>query len=147
MKRVIDGKTYNTDTATIVATYNYEDRDGYDTDVVIYLTKGGALFAVHTWEVPDPNGDRGTRTKTYFEALSREQVQKLMTTEQMEIHNEEALTLPPEAVDEVEEGATIYMRLPKALKAKIDEAATAAGVSTNSWMLRCAESCVARADA
>jgi predicted HicB family RNase H-like nuclease len=142
MKRVIDGRTYNTLTATTVASYSYEDRDGYDTEAVVYQTMGGAFFAVHTWEVPDPAGDRGVKAKAYFEALSREEVQKLVETEQMEIHNEEALTLPPEAEAEREAGATIYVRVPESLKARVDEAAKAANVSTNAWMLRCAEHCL-----
>jgi predicted HicB family RNase H-like nuclease len=150
MKRIIDGKTYNTDTATTVARYEYEDRNGYETEATIYVTKGGAFFAVHEWEVPDPNSYRGeeTKTKTYAEALSRAEVDRLVATEKdLEIFNEKALALPPEAVTEEEAGATIYVRVPEALKAKVDEAASGAGTSINAWALRCFEACLARSNA
>ena len=35
MKRVIDGKSYNTDTATIVAKWEYKDQDDYDTEATL----------------------------------------------------------------------------------------------------------------
>jgi hypothetical protein len=147
MKRIIDGKTYNTDTATIVARYSYEDHNGYEVEATLYQTKGGAFFAVHEWEVPDPYDHDGTKTKTFAEALSRDEIDRMVArTMDLEIVNEKALALPPEASDEAEDGATIYMRLPKALKAKIDEAARTANLSINAWMLRCCESCVSRTD-
>jgi predicted HicB family RNase H-like nuclease len=148
MKRVIEGKTYNTDTATMIARYDYVDQNGYDTDVTVYQTKGGAFFAVHEWEVIIHNvyDHDEKKTKVYVEALSRDEVQRLVEKENLEILNDRALTLPPEAVDEPEKGATIYVRVPETLKAKVDEAAETAGVSTNAWALRCFESCLTRAD-
>jgi predicted HicB family RNase H-like nuclease len=148
MKRVIEGKTYNTDTAIKVALYQYEDHDGYDTEATIYLTRGGAFFAVHTWDVKVHDGFGGleTKNKVYVEALSREEVDKLVETENMEIVNEKALTLPPEAVSEAEAAATIYVRVPEALKARVDEAAEKANASINAWALRCFEACLARVD-
>ena len=44
MKRVIEGKTYNTDTATVVARYEYTDDDEYEVEATVYVTKGGASF-------------------------------------------------------------------------------------------------------
>jgi hypothetical protein len=149
MKTVIDGKTYNTDTSTTVASYSYEDGDGYDTEAVVYLNRGGAYFAVHTWDVTTGDVRRGeereTKTKTFVEVLSRAEIDRLVATENLTVHNERALTLPPEATAEDEASATIFVRVPEALKAKVDEAASTAGVSINAWALRCFEACLAKA--
>jgi hypothetical protein len=144
MKRVIDGKTYNTDTATTVARWNYVDHDGYDTEATLFQTKGGAFFAVHVWEVTvsDAIGCRETKLKTYVEVLSRDDVEKRKTTEDFEVLNEEALgELPPEAAEEEEKGATIFVRVPEALKAVAEAAARKADLSLNSWVMRCIENC------
>lgn len=50
---------------------------------------------------------------------------------------------PPEATAEPEPGATIYIRVPMALKKSVDEAARAANVSSNVWAMRCLEKCLA----
>jgi hypothetical protein len=65
-KRVIDGKTCNTDTATVVARGKYEDQNGYNSEGTLYQTRGGAFFLVHLWTV---EGDVGGRPKVYFEAM------------------------------------------------------------------------------
>jgi hypothetical protein len=49
---------------------------------------------------------------------------------------------PPEATAEPEPGATIYIRVPMALKRSVDEAARAANLSSNVWVMR---SCCAMA--
>ena len=49
---------------------------------------------------------------------------------------------PPEAEAEAEAGATIYIRVPAALKRRVDEAAKAEGVSGNLWAMRCIERCL-----
>ena len=57
MKRVIEGKTYNTDTATIVASYEYTDEKENEVTVGLYQTRGGTFFGVHSWVEEDSEGD------------------------------------------------------------------------------------------
>ena len=145
MKRVIEGKTYNTFTAAVVARWEYKDTNDYDTDAVLYLTKGGAFFAVHEWKVWDDDVGE-PRTKTYFETMSREEVGRLVErAENLEVVDENALQLPPEAIDETEPGATIYVRVPAPLKNRVDAAAAGAKLSTNAWVMRCLENCLSAA--
>jgi hypothetical protein len=137
MKRVIGGKSYNTDTATVIASWEYKDGDGYDTEAELYRTKGGAFFAVHEWVV-----EEGI-VKVYFEEMTRAEVDRLVErTDNLEIYDEQILAAPPEAEAEEEEGSTIYGRVPTSLKARIEADAKAKGLSVNAWLIRCAERCL-----
>lgn len=49
---------------------------------------------------------------------------------------------PPEASAEREDAATIYMRVPKALKTRLESAASDAKLSGNVWAMRCIERCL-----
>ena len=74
--------------------------------------------------------------------MSRADIEKRKTTEDFEVLNEEALgELPPEAAEEEEKGATIFVRVPEALKAVAEAAARKADLSLNSWVMRCIENC------
>ena len=46
---------------------------------------------------------------------------------------------PPEAQAEAEPGATLYLRLPASLKARVEEAAEEAKLSTNAWCMKVLE--------
>lgn len=147
MKRVIDGKTYNTDTSTVVARYEYEDDKGYEVEATVYQTKGGAFFIVHEWQTGrrTPSGDWETIAKCDVEATSREELERMINRgDNLEIIDERALSLPPEAEEEPEPVATAYLRLPPALKNRIEVAAAEAGVSLNAWAIRCFEACCDR---
>jgi hypothetical protein len=135
MKRVIEGVTYNTDTATVVARWEYKDQDDYNTDATLYRTRGGAFFIVHEWTVDE-------REKVYFEASTREQVQRLVErTDNLAILDEDILADPPEAAEEASPSATLYVRLPTALKDRLDVLAKNDGLSVNAWAMRCVERC------
>jgi hypothetical protein len=139
MKRVIDGKTYNTDTATLVARYQYVGDRNRDTEANVYLTPGGAFFILHSW-------DDGGREKNYMETITRDDLVSFMANatkdDNFDIIDEAALTPPPEAEAEAEPSATVYVRVPASLKKRVDEAASEAKLSGNSYMLRCMEECL-----
>lgn len=136
MKRVIDGLTYNTDTAAVAARYEYVDEKGYDVEATIYCNRGGALFIVHKWAP-------GDQWRYHFEPTTRDEIQRLIEKgTQIEIVDEAILSEPPEAVAETEKGATIYIRVPASLKRRVDEAADADGLSGNVWAMRCVERCL-----
>ncbi len=140
MKRIVAGKTYNTDTSARVAKYQYKDDADRDVEANVYVNKGGAFFIVHEWE-----GDDGAK-KVYFESSTRKNITDLMAKEKFidnfEIVDEKALEPPPEATTEEEPGATVYVRVPISLKQRVDEAAADAKLSGNSYMLRCMEHCL-----
>ena len=136
MKRIIDGQTYNTDTSTIVARYEYKDDKGYDTEATLYQTRGGAFFLVHKWAVDD-------LWKFHFEAMTRDEVSRLVErTDNLEIVDEGAINEPPEAEAEAEPSATLYIRVPASLKKRVDDAAKESKVSGNVWAMRCVERCL-----
>jgi HicB family len=143
MKRIIDGKTYNTDTATSVARYEYENDSGHEVEATVFINKGGAFFVVHEWETPATQ-DRDGITKHYFEAITRDELDRLITRkgESIEIIDESIFELPPETTAESEPSATIYIRVPASLKRRADAAAAAAKLSTNAYAMRCLESCL-----
>jgi predicted HicB family RNase H-like nuclease len=141
MKRVIDGKTYNTNTASVVARYDYQDDNGYEVEARIYITKGGAFFIVHAWEVPE-SLNRDAFSKHYVEAISRDELDRLVVRQNLEIVDESVVQPPPEATAEVESAATIYVRVPAPLKRRVDEAAAGARLSANAWVMRCLETCL-----
>lgn len=135
MKRIIDGVTYNTDTATPAATWEYENHDGYETTATLYQTRGGAFFIVHEWTV---NG----KAKVYFESTSRDEVTKLIERgNQIAILNEEILEDPPEAAEESTPGSTLYIRVPATLKTRLENLASEQNISLNAWTMRCVERC------
>lgn len=140
MKRVIDGKTYNTDTSTVVGRYEYKNQNENDVEATVYLNKGGAFFILHQWQV---EFEETVRSKHYMEAVTRAELEALVTDmDNFEIVDDEALQSPPEAGAEPEPGATIYLRVPASLKKRVDDAAARSSLSANSWALRCLENCL-----
>jgi len=136
MKRIINGVTYNTDTSAVVARYEYQDDHTRDVEATVYQTRGGAFFIVHSW---DQDGDQ----KHYFEGTTRQNLDRLVTEQDgLEIVDEGILQSPPEAAAETKPGATIFVRVPAALKQRLDEEARAEGQSTNTYALRCFERCL-----
>jgi hypothetical protein len=144
MKRVIDGVTYNTDTSTHVATARwngYRQTDWRNEMPIefegdLYLSRGGAFFVVIT----EPENEE---TRPVFEPMSREQAEKWVMEGDVELFDESVFTAPPEATGEGETEATIYIRLPRPLKERIETAAQGEGVSLNAWVMRCVERCAA----
>lgn len=142
MKWIIEGRTYNTDTAAIVGDYSYTDDFNREVEGRLYVTPGGAFFAVLETRVREGHE---TRTKTSVEPLTRDDVEALTKRrEGFRVIDEEALKAPPEAEAEVEPGATLYVRLPASLKKRVDAKAAAENLSANSWALRCLERCLDR---
>ena len=135
MKRIIDGKTYNTETATKVA-FAKVDQPYLETDEehTLYMTRGGAFF-VHIRD-PDENQDD-------IEILTEKKAQEWLLEGEVEVYNS-PFPDPPEAAAEEpsKPEATIFIRVPQSLKRKIDATAKAAGQSVNAWAMRCLEKCL-----
>jgi predicted HicB family RNase H-like nuclease len=147
MKRIVDGLTYNTDTSTLLARAEWEPNQwspysGAECEGELYQTRGGAFFLVTTIHIPEDR-ERGLepRDKVEFAAMTAERAQAWMLEGDVEVYRN-PFEEPPEAEAEPEGGATIYIRVPAALKRDVDEAAQEAKVSVNVWAMRCLERCL-----
>jgi hypothetical protein len=146
MKRIVDGVTYNTETATLLATSTwtlqnqYSPHYGAECDGELYQTRGGAFFVITTIHTSDRDGEK--IDKFECQPLSAEKANRWILDGDVEIiHN--PFDEPPEAEAEAEPSSTIYVRVPPALKHQVEQAAATSGVSVNIFALRCLERCVA----
>ena len=157
-KRIINGQTYNTDTATLIAQaeQDFHDRDTFQltehAEVKIYQTRGGAFF-LHTFSRSfrnDRNGVLQPKEDNVFEPMTREEVEEWVENAGYLDYEIELLSPtigdPPEAIAEAEAvpASSIYVRMPTSLKVQIEEVAAANNLSINAWAVRCMETCLAR---
>ena len=144
MKRIIHGVSYNTETSTAIAKYEYEGADPSEGDgfEVLYQTRGGAFFTHgHRRTVtPDEEASTGHRVREIdsFTPMTRDEAQDWIMTGNVEVFSDIFGELP-EAAEEVNPESTIYVRVPTSLKDRIEAAAKAAGQSVNAWAIRCLE--------
>ncbi len=128
MKRIIEGKTYNTETSTIIATW-------HGNQSILFVTRGGAFFIT-----------KNEDGETYFRAVDRDEAEQWARGEmgQVELHNADIFSEPPEAAaeDPAKPESTIYVRVPQSLKQSADAAAAQSGQSVNAWVMRCIEGCL-----
>jgi hypothetical protein len=115
----------------------------FGTDV-LYQTRGGAFFlhkekTKHEWD--EGEREHVKRVRHEFVRLSPEEASKWLLEGDVEVINN-PFDDPPEASAEAEPGATLYIRVPAALKRRVDEAAANAKVSGNVWAMRCVERCL-----
>ncbi len=153
MKRIINGVAYNTETSTKVARSEYDNtsQGGPRGEQVLYQTRGGAFF-LHTFEVSahkDRDGEWQERESNDFEVMLRDEAQQwVMNAGQVELLGNVFGDPPEAAADEsAVPNATIYARVPLALKSQVEASAKAAGLSVNSFLIRCMETCAATARA
>jgi predicted HicB family RNase H-like nuclease len=146
VKKVIDGVTYNTATSTQLATSEFENDDGHNVEAALYQTRGGAFFelAIETWGARHADGEWEERTRSTVNPLSPEEAHKWVLQGEVELMSagEEVFGEPPEAEAEATASATIYLRVPAALKQRIERVAKKADQSVNVWAMRCLENCM-----
>jgi hypothetical protein len=154
IKQVIDGKTYNTETARCLATvdllgYRTDERGRFTTNTPttsLYETRGGAYFLIRDYDPagffaePDLVGQfrihhRGVIPLKRKEALGWAESKGLDSDKVEEMFGKAA-----EAGDQT---GAILLRVPQTLKLAIEKSAAVAGVSTNTWLMRCAERAIA----
>jgi predicted HicB family RNase H-like nuclease len=138
-KRIIDGVTYNTDTSTLIAQSEYEvdyKRERAECFGQLYQTRGGAFF-VHERIDTEAEYD-GDRYHDRFEPMTTAEAEKWILTGETEVFVN-PFAEPPEAQAEAEPAATLYLRLPATLKARVEEAAEEAKLSLNAWAMKALE--------
>lgn len=142
MKRIINGVTYNTDTATRVARSEWNVNNDTEAVGTLYQTKGGGFF-VHI-ETTEDRGENLVR-KHEFEPMTRDEAQAWVLEGQVELLADNVFPEPPEPdAEEAPATTTVYLRIPSSLKQRAEAAAKAGGQSLNSWALRCMERCLER---
>jgi antitoxin VapB len=142
MKRIIDSVTYNTATATVLArSERHDPQENVERELTLYQTLGGAFFldrATTHYRRTETIEDRMRRLPTTlheFEPLTAEQARRWLLESQAEIfHN--PFGDPPEAAGEAAPAATVYLRVPAALKDRLEAGAKAQTQSLNAWAIR-----------
>jgi HicB family len=160
VKKIIDGKAYNTETARLLATAPLNGRkidenrpgvivtgsEGIVGESKLYETPGGAFFLVREFGdgvIPDPDyiGKLFSPVTDGIWPLSRKQAFAWAESKQLDIDKLESIFGKiPEAG---EKSGSMLLRLPKSLKGAIDQAAANADQSANSWAMHCLERCTA----
>jgi hypothetical protein len=142
MKRIIDGKAYNTDSATIMAMGTWkDDSQGIVIETTVYKNRAGSYFAVedHEQTYRDRDGEAQTRTWSEWKVLEDEPAaEKFCQNNQVTIY--QGFDAVPEAGD-MSETETIYVRVPRVLKLAVEAKAKTENVSINTFAMRCLESC------
>ena len=131
-KRIIDGKTYNTETATQIAGWSGDDGP-YERGSFLYQTRFGAFFA---YEYLDGSGEDDFER---MEPLTPEQARAWL-----EKNASYDVALIERLFGEMPEdgsGETKFtLRMPDSLRDRLAERAKANRQSLNAWIVRCLES-------
>ncbi|HEU0082275.1 MAG TPA: toxin-antitoxin system HicB family antitoxin [Bradyrhizobium sp.] len=134
-KRIIDGKTYNTETATQIIGWS-QDEGPYEHGRYLYQTRFGAFFAYSYVDGADEN--------------DYEKIEPL-TPEDARAWLEKNASYRPDLIEqffgqmpEAGSGEIKYtLRLPESLRDRLAALAKANQQSLNAWMIRCLENCAA----
>ena len=132
MKRIINGKSYNTETSALIAEWEGASLfDGGLIEYQLYQNRAGAFFVV-TYEHP-----RGCDYEIGMRLVSRDEAAALALPSLGTIYNEAAL------VDDAEAAiSTLPLRLPAGLKRQVEGVARKSGSSLNAWIMRAVEGAV-----
>jgi hypothetical protein len=125
-KRIIGGKTYNTETSTLLAEYETE----YGAIEMLFKTRHGAYFIYG--EYPSEREEQQVRPLEPADAQSW--MEQCCTAERLEAEFGEM----PEAGDEE---ARFTLRIPETLRKRVALIAETNDQSLNAWILRCLERC------
>lgn len=138
-KRIIDGKTYNTETATQIAGWGGGDGP-YESGRYLFQTRFGAFFAY-----------------TYLDGTDEEDHETIvpLTPEEARAWLEEHESYNPDLIErlfgqmpEAGAGEVKYtLRMPESLRERLAQRAKDNQQSLNAWIVRCLESCAAGAPA
>jgi len=148
MRRIVNGRTYDTGASTLVAKSEYDDRDnlrypGLEGELSLFQTPAGAYFLLDAFRFrrKDRQGGWEIVQSAEITPLDRERAQRwLLETEEVRpIAIGGDLALPPDERGEIGGSAVIVLRLSPLAKRNIELAARAAGLSVNAYGLRCAE--------
>jgi len=134
-KRIIDGKTYNTETATQIAGWCSDDGP-YERGSFVYQTRFGVFFA---YEYLDGSGEDDFER---IEPLTPEQARTWL--EKNASYDVALIERLFGEMPEAGSGETKFtLRMPDSLRDRLAQRAKANHQSLNAWIVRCLESCAA----
>jgi len=133
IKRIIDGKTYNTETATLIEGRD-ENEHHYDTGEFLYQSRFGAFFIYR-----------------YLSGIDEEDYNTIVpiTPEQAREWLEKNYSYQPELIEKLfgempEAGSgevKFTLRMPESLRDRLSARAKENDQSLNAWIVRCLEGC------
>lgn len=139
-KRIIEGKTYNTETATQLAGWddNNDEFGPYDSGRYLYQTRFGAFFLYSFLD--------GAAEDDFEKILPLTPEQAREWLEKNQSWNVELIEnlfgqMPEAGMGEIK----FTLRLPESLRDRLATLAKANDQSLNAWIVRCLESCAAAA--
>ena len=134
-KRIIDGKTYNTETATQLAGHD-EDLGPYAIGTYLFQTRFGAFFKFSYREADDEDDFES------IEPLTPEEARDWI--ERYESYNVDLIERLFGKFPEAGAGEIKYtLRMPESLRNQLAAKAKANKQSLNAWIIRCLEGCAA----
>lgn len=144
VKRIIDGKTYNTETATQLASWSSTGNPDtanqpYEHGGILFQTRFGAYFVVQYDEGQDPWDDNYEKLIPLEPEQAQRWAEKHCSADDVEAIFGEM----PEAGDAE---AKLTLRMPDALRKRLVTLAESRKQSLNAWIVRCLESCAEVAD-
>src|SRR3974390_2836184 len=160
MKKIVDGKAYNTETATCLVTVDVmgHQRDEKGTTIwapkqtqagraSLYETRGGAYFIVFDYDPKRFSGElsirgrfhHGFTTEPGLFPLTRKQALAWAEDEGFEADKIE--TMFGKIAEAGEQTGAMLLRLPKTLKLAVEKAAAKAGQTGRAYVIRCLERC------
>jgi hypothetical protein len=138
-KRIIEGKTYNTETATEIEGWDI-DEDEYPVThgQHLYQNRFGAFF-LHRYQDDGPDGP-----EEEIEPFTPEQARAWL-----EKHRSYRVDLIEKLFGKMPEAGSgeskFTLRMPDSLRERLAERAKGNNQSLNAWIVRCLESCAAEA--
>ena len=148
MKRIINGKTFNSETATVIfrlekqekGALRSEEIDGYLDSETLYRTRQGNFFLMDT-EIKD-NFDKegvplGTGPVERLKPLTTEGALNWLRSH--DVSEEQIRQQFGDHLKDMTEESTVYLRVPQSLKLRLEACANNKGQSLNTWAMRCLE--------
>lgn len=134
-KRIIDGKTYNTETSTLIEGWD-SDEGPWESGAHLYQNRFGAFFLFSYLSAGDEDDYEKIEPFTPEQARSWLEKNRNWRTDLIE----SLFGLMPEAGS----GEVKYtLRMPESLKDRLAARAKENGQSLNAWIVRCLEGCAA----
>ena len=135
-KRIIEGKTFNTETATQLGYW-----DGADTPLVqaLYQTRHGAFFLYSLDEAKHTSDPRYEQIIPHKPDEAQKWMEQHCSAEALE-------RVFGEMPEPGETEARFTLRLPETLRKRLAALAEERRQSLNAWILRCLEACAAEAE-
>lgn len=143
VKRIIEGKSYNTETATQLASWsstgNPDLAQHPEHGGILFQTRFGAYFVVRYDEGQDPWDDNYEKLIPLEPEQALRWAEKHCSADQVEAMFGEM----PEAGDAE---AKLTLRMPEVLRKRLVALAETRKQSLNAWIVRCLESCAGAAE-